>query len=134
MTSAVSQPFHDLGLVNPPVPAPLARALAAPYAPVAQDCPAIRAEIAELDLALGEDVDRPVAGGPSATSLLAGALGGVIGLPYRGLVREITGAARRDRTAARALLAGVARRGFLKGLALAWACPPAVMTPSPAPG
>ena len=132
--TAISQPFHDIGLVNRPVPATLAGALAAPYEPPARDCTALRAEIAALDRQLGEDVDRPVVGGLNATTLLAGALGGVIGLPYRGVIREVTGAARRDRTMARAVLAGVARRGFLKGLALSWDCPPAEPAVSPAPG
>lgn len=134
MTTAITQPFHDVGLVNRPVPAVLSAAMAAPYAPPSRDCAALRSEIAALDLQLGDDVDRPVVGGLSATTLIAGALGGAIGLPYRGVIREISGAARRDRTAARAVLAGVARRGFLKGLALVWECPPPEAAPTPAPG
>ena len=44
-------------------------------------------------------------------------------IPFRGLVREISGAAPAERRLAAAIDAGFARRGFLRGTALARRCP-----------
>lgn len=133
VTTAVTQPFRDLGFVRRRVPEALVRAATAPYAPSDGDCAALATEIAVLDQILGPDVDQAPADGSGTTALVASALGGVVSLPYRGVVRQITGAARRDRIAEQAVLAGIARRGFLKGLSLARSCP-AAAAPSPAPG
>jgi hypothetical protein len=49
--------------------------------------------------------------------LVGGALRSALGLPMRGIVRWISGADRRAKVHARAVLAGIARRSFLKGVA-----------------
>jgi hypothetical protein len=127
VSGAVSQPFRDLSLIRKAVPEVLARAVADPYAtstPV--DCDAVSREIGELDAILGPDLK---AGGKDkggdAFDMVAGALSGALDLPFRGVVRKVSGAEKRDRDAARAVLAGMVRRGFLKGQALTAGCPPA---------
>lgn len=82
-------------------------------------------EIRALDGILGSDID--VARDPeddtfSATELLTGAVGGVWSLPYRSIVRRITGANRRERELRQAILAGMVHRGFLKGVAAQAGC------------
>lgn len=122
---AVVQPLKDLSLVRERPPDVLLRAAAAPYAP-APSCEAMAAEIAELDAALGPDVDvKPTDGGGAdmAADLVGGAVRGALGLPFRGVVRKISGAEKRDRDMARAILAGVVRRAYLKGVRAAQACP-----------
>jgi hypothetical protein len=39
-----------------------------------------------------------------------------MGLPFRGVVRRISGAHKRDQKREHAILAAIARRGFLKGV------------------
>ena len=124
MGRAISQPARDLSLMRDALPAVLTRAADAPYAPPKDGgCPELAREIADLDGVLGPDVDATVSGSKTdAGKALASA---VPGIPFRGVVREMTGAAARDREQQRIILAGVARRGFLKGLAHSLACPPA---------
>ena len=56
---------------------------------------------------------------------VANAAGGLVSslIPFRSLVREISGAGRADRDYREALYAGVVRRGYLKGLGEARNCP-----------
>jgi len=53
-------------------------------------------------------------------------------IPLRGLVREVSGAAPADRRLEAAIDAGLARRGYLRGLAVSRGCrlPAAVTTPA----
>jgi len=124
LTDAAIQPLRDLNIAPRRIAEPLKTAKAAPYAFKAEDeCPAIRSEIAQLDQALGPDVDSQ---GSVKRSLVKGlavdALGGVVKVPFRGVVRRITGAEQRDRDRQNAMMAGVARRAFLKGV-IAAKCP-----------
>jgi hypothetical protein len=125
MGDAVSQPFKDLSLMRETTSPVLARAAKGPYA--AEDpvpCAAVAAEIAELDAALGPDLDaRGEAETGAAEAIIFGALRGALDLPFRGIIRRVSGAEKRDRVQARAVLAGMVRRGFLKGLARAAGCP-----------
>ncbi len=50
-------------------------------------------------------------------------------LPYRGILRRLTGADKRDRARTAAVLAGMVRRAWLKGLARNANCP--VVAPQP---
>jgi hypothetical protein len=52
-----------------------------------------------------------------ASGLLSGAIGGIVGLPYRSIVRRLSGAAGRERVLRDAIFAGMVRRAFLKGAA-----------------
>jgi hypothetical protein len=130
----VSGEESGLGVTGAETPPALRTVAAAPYAlPTAVDCAALDREIAGLDELLGPDVDMladPKAGagledraGQAFGSVLRGAI------PYRWALRWMTGAADQDRKLRQAIMAGAARRGFLKGLRLAMACP--VQTPPP---
>lgn len=136
---AVSQPFRDLSLIRDVTPEALTRSAAAPYAAdAAVDCAALSTELAALDLALGPDLDTP----PTKEDGFVGdaadaALHSLFDLPFRGVIRRVSGADQRDKTHARAVLAGMVRRGFLKGLAVARGCPRAAAgatTGAQAPG
>jgi len=129
---AVSQPFRDLSLIRDVTPEALTRSAAAPYAAeTTADCAALSTELAALDLALGPDLDGPQAKGDGFVGEAAdAALHSLFDLPFRGVIRRVSGADQRDKAHARAVLAGMVRRGFLKGLALARGCPPAVAAES----
>lgn len=117
---AITQPLRDVSLLREPASPVLAQAMAAPYAlPASEVCPAIIREITELDAVLGPDLDKLTdQQEPSvAAELATSAIGDVVGLPFRGLVRRMSGAARHDKELADAVLAGMVRRGFLKGVA-----------------
>jgi len=120
---AISQPFEDLSLIRDKVPEPLIRATAAPYALEGlETCPKLAAAITELDGALGPDFDAKGPDRGRGQGMVGDLLKGALGLPFRGVIRRVTGAATRDQAQANAVLAGVARRGFLKGAARAKAC------------
>jgi hypothetical protein len=135
---AATTPLRDLNIVRAEIPAILAAAVRAPYAlPTAGDCAALAGEIAQLDAALGADLDAPpaaddpgliVRGTEAVTRLATGAVrsatAGVI--PHRRWVRELTGAERYSREVGAAITAGTIRRGFLKGVGLTMACPAAM--------
>ena len=116
----INQPFEDLNIVKRTVAPVLVRAKEAPYAHPGGDCHALNSEIEQLDLVLGPDVDASVQkvslskkmtdGG---FNLARGAVSSVI--PYRGIVRQVTGADKRAHDTNDALLAGMARRAYLKG-------------------
>ena len=53
----------------------------------------------------------------------AGAIRDAVGLPFRGVVRRLSGAEARDRELRAYVLAGIVRRAFLKGVAQAHDCP-----------
>lgn len=125
--TAAAQPLRDLNLAREdPAPA-LAAASRSPYAPpVPADCPTINLEIGVLTAALGPDLDDQAfdTQGPGmAQELVEGAIRDLVGLPYRGVVRRITGADARDRIARKAVLAGYVRRAWLRGLAANLGCP-----------
>ena len=125
MEGAIAQPFKDLGLVRENAEGLLLQAAASPYAVDDRaDCAALAASIAQLEEILGPDVDVVAQGGDSIGSdIVSGAIRSALGLPFRGVMRRISGAEARDRLRARAVLAGMVRRGFLKGLVRAVACP-----------
>lgn len=140
--SAVVSPLGDFNLMRNDIPPVLQAARAAPYQlPAAHDCAALAVEIATLDAVLGPDLDTPASPdrpsvlergvdevGNAAVNAVQGAVSGAI--PFRGWIRKLTGAERHAKNVAAAITAGSVRRAFLKGVALAQACPP----PLPANG
>lgn len=112
-----------LGISGQKTPAALQAIVAAPYAmPSPPDCAAMAREIADLDSILGPDVDAVAAARNDTGQALGSAMRSVI--PYRWVMRLATQAGRRDRDLRLAVLAGTARRGYLKGLRLGLACQP----------
>jgi hypothetical protein len=125
--NAFEQPFRDVSWMRENPPEILISAVADPYArSEATGCEDIVAEIEALDGVLGPDLDQVLDEGIGSDSdgnaLLSGAIASLIGLPYRGVIRRISGAGKREDGLRTAILAGMVRRGFLKGLALGAAC------------
>jgi hypothetical protein len=123
------QPLKDLNVVRDAIPETLQRVKADPYAkPKEATCHAVRVEIYELDYALGEDLDVRTAADESMSKKLSNetynlARGAVSGLiPYRGILRRVTGAEKQARLINEALLAGAARRSYLKGFGESLGC------------
>lgn len=119
MVGAVQRPFRDLNLIREEAAEPLVKSAEAPYGEAGlASCASILAEIDQLNAVLGPDVDRIGEDGESdVVELATGAVEGLLDLPFRGVVRRATGAHERDEAIRRAVLAGMVRRGYLKGLA-----------------
>lgn len=112
-----------LALSGPDTPAALTALLAAPYAlPSPPDCAVMAREVADLDRILGPDVDAIAAARNDTGQAFGSAMRSII--PYRWVMRLATQAGRRDRDLRLAVLAGTARRGYLKGVRQGLACPP----------
>jgi hypothetical protein len=115
----VSQPARDVGAVETKTPEVLVKAQAAPYSLTGiRTCTQISQALGELSAALGPDFDATPeersregkiaeAGGRAVVNSL---------IPFRGLVREVSGAAGAERRLQAAIDAGHARRGFLRGV------------------
>ena len=121
-----SQPARDVGAQKIDIPAPIQQAAAAPYSLKGlRTCTQLNRAIFELDDVLGPDYDGAVAVHENKAGKLAEAGGKTIVntiIPFRGLVREISGAAPAERRLNADIRAGFARRGFLRGVATARKC------------
>lgn len=121
-----TQPVTDVGVKKVVVPPVLQRAIAAPYgAAGTASCTQITSGIRQLNGALGADFVAGAQTNENRASKIAEAGGKTIVnslLPFRGLVREVSGAAPAQRRLNAAIDAGYARRGFLRGLAQAKRC------------
>ncbi|MEH6757838.1 MAG: hypothetical protein V7676_10015 [Parasphingorhabdus sp.] len=121
---AATQPLNDLNLKSAYIPAELVKIQDEPYSLNGlSDCAVLLKEISTLEDVLGADADAPAEKtGVVNKALKTGGsfLGGFI--PFRGVVREVSGANANRRKMERAIYAGVARRGFLKGYAEAKQC------------
>lgn len=116
---AVTQPLRDLNLMRTKVAAPLQTARAAPYDLAdLKECEHIRTQIAQLDGALGPDVDEGQDQPGVVKSLAASAVRSAVKLPFAGVVRHLSGADAKERVRQQSVQAGMARRAFLKGVAL----------------
>ena len=133
---AVTSPLEDLNLKKSHVPDLLVRAQASPYDTTGLDhCEAVAGEIGRLDAILGPDLDE--APPPDTRSGTAKAAGQVKGaavdvaqdrvhslIPFRGLIRRLTGAEHGARALQDAIRAGQIRRGYLKGVGMHMNCAP----------
>ncbi len=117
------QPGRDIGLAKRDIPALLVAARAAPYTLAGlRTCTQLRAAIAALNDVLGPDIDeQPTKTGINLGNAANDAIWGSI-IPFRGLLREATGAAGADRRYLAATIAGYTRRGYLKGIAQTRRC------------
>ncbi len=132
---AALSPLEDLNLRRKDIPRNLA-VLTTPYGlPASLNCDEISALVRDLNASLGEDWDtitvqpertrsERIADGTSSATLGAVASEARGLIPFRGVVRTVTGArhyaSRRDK----AYALGAQRRAFLKGMGLAKGCPP----------
>lgn len=128
VSGALQQPFRDVSWMREEPPEVLKSAVLDPYrlADEAQ-CDQFFSEIATLDLLLGPDVDAyDVNDGSAADAggLAADAVASFVGLPFRGVFRWLSGAEKREKVLADAILSGMARRAFLKGAARKTGCTP----------
>jgi hypothetical protein len=79
-------------------------------------CNHIEAEIAALKAVLGDDFDQPL---DEESRMSVGRVAqSVVGsfIPFRGIVREVSGANKKRREWQQAVMAGMVRRGYLKGM------------------
>jgi hypothetical protein len=120
MEAVLNQPFADLNFSGVAIPPILARAQADPFA-LPGDCEGVDREIAALSLFLGPALssrEKPAAAGNGTANFAWGAARSAAGsvIPFRGVVRWISGADRRDRQVQEAVLAGYVRRAYLEGI------------------
>lgn len=116
-------PITDLNIRKDEIPPVLLTAQTKPYdtADLGR-CGQIAAAVGELDAVLGDDIDLPqVEGRRVSPGRVAQSVVGSL-IPFRGVVREISGANAQQRQVQAAIQAGVARRSFLKGLGQAKGC------------
>lgn len=147
VVEAAASPFRDIGLVRPEVPATL-QGLGYPYSSsgLAVGCDAVLYEIGKLDAILGAESFQPGVERGITSKGLDAIEGAVINaardaagdiIPYRGWVRRISGAAKAEKEASRAIIQGQTRRAYLRGYGAALGClnavpaPPPVTTPQP---
>ena len=116
MRDVAMTPLADLNLSKDEIPDALQDAALAPYAnEKLVDCAAIELEVARLQAVLGPDVETdPGRGGLKVGKVAQSVVGSFI--PFRGIIREVSGAAGNEREFRAAIYAGAVRRGYLKGL------------------
>ena len=120
---AMLTPAKDFNLRKAEVP-PILLALEDPYSPAPRSCGELRAQLAGLDSALGPDYghakpeeSRVKKGG---IRLVASAVGDLV--PFRSVVREVSGSASRERRIREHYRVGNVRRGYLQGVARERGC------------
>jgi hypothetical protein len=146
MSGAVSAPLEDLNITRIEVP-PLLAAIRSPYEPLAQtSCEAIGAQVTALTQVLGPDSDAPAgpgkslgarAGEEAAEFALDSVESTVTGMiPFRSVVRQLSGASAHERRLRDAYDRGIQKRAYLKGVGAQKGCaPPAAPNPDAgAPG
>ena len=144
-SAAVRAPLRDLNMMQDPIAPVLLRAESHPYDLTGVDsCNDVLDRVAELDLALGPDVDSPKQrnrtrvnrGADFAASAALDAAGSAAEhfIPMRSTIKQISGAQRYERHAAHATLAGETRRSFLKAIGMehncTWPAAPLQFTPT----
>ncbi|MDQ8758336.1 hypothetical protein RCO27_19070 [Sphingosinicella sp. LHD-64] len=131
-----TQPARDVGIQRTEVPPVLERAAADPYGlDGARTCAQISAAIIELSGVLGTDFDMPAEAQGSEAGRIAAAGGRMVVnsvVPFRSLIRELSGAADQQRRLEAAVDAGIARRGFLRGLHRSRGCRTGLAAPATA--
>jgi hypothetical protein len=146
VAGAVQAPFEDVNLIRREIPPVLLHAEEAPYArPQPPSCRQITSDVAELNDALGDDLDvnevedvnlkekRGRQAGEAVVLAMRDTTEDFI--PFRSWVRRLTGAQAHDNQVRAAVYAGRERRSYLKGLGEAIGCryPAAPKGASPLP-
>lgn len=132
----VDDPWSDLNISKTEIPFLLIQASAAPYGPPYETgCAGLRHEIDGLSRVLGPDL-QPTAidekgsivskkrAGDASWGIANGFVTGFI--PFRGVIRVVSGADEHQASVAHAVLAGFVRRAFLEGLEKQQSCPSAL--------
>ena len=116
-------PVTDLNIDKQDIPELLIAAQRQPYTLRGlPTCGPLIAAVNDLDQLLGPDIDLPQ---EARDRISAGRVAKtVVGsfIPFRGLIREVSGANDHDRKVRAAIQAGLARRGFLKGVGRSRGC------------
>jgi len=131
--TAAKRPFQDLNMMQDPIPMVLLRAELDPYAVKGlTSCDVIMNHVAELDLALGPDLDAPAdkpkskvtedAGLAAAAAVEAAAAAAEGFMPVRSVVKHVSGASKYEAHVKHAILAGTERRTFLKAIGVMHNC------------
>lgn len=115
-------PLRDINVSKKDIPVVLEMAMAKPYdLSGIKSCKGLTTAIVDLDGALGDDID--VASGEKSDGEKMGNGAGAIAktvingfIPFRSIIREVSGANAQERLWDRALYAGSVRRAFLKGM------------------
>lgn len=116
-------PIEDLNLEKDEIPPLLLAAQADPYSLAGLTrCSKITIAVEELNAILGPDFD--VATADQRKMTVGSAAKAVVGalIPFRGVIREISGANKHEREFQDAIMAGVMRRAYLKGVGLKQNC------------
>ncbi len=134
---AAMAPLEDLNLKREQIPIILQDAVNKPYDLTGLDrCDAIAREVRKLDALLGKDFDEPPPpkdqstmadkSGKMANNAAVGAVRGASRsiIPFRGLVRQMTGADAHAKEVDTAIQAGKVRRAYLKGVGMNKNCAP----------
>ncbi len=139
---AAQSPLVDLNIKKDEIPDSLQQITANPYSSGSKPkCKDIQSEIAALDEVLGSDVHYSADGKLSlrpeespdyvkdgASMLQKEAIGFVAGkasiIPFRSIVRKVTGAEKHSKAVARAYESGKIRRAYLRGMSTALRCKP----------
>ena len=121
---AVLTPLSDINLRQSEIPY-LLESMENPYLmPADSSCHKLMVEIDKLTQLLGNDVDSVDGSkgsmGQTALNAVSSTVGGLI--PFRSLIRQASGAAKYDKAVEKSYRKGVARRGYLKGIAAAKKC------------
>ncbi|MHB8283423.1 MAG: hypothetical protein ACYDD1_01990 [Caulobacteraceae bacterium] len=130
---AAKKPFNDLNMMQDPIPVVLLRTESKPYDLEGMNsCERILNQVAELDLALGPDLDAPKDHGRSRVSrgadaaavatLDAAADAAEHFIPMTSVIKRVSGATRYENHVKHAILAGTVRRAFLKAIGMAHNC------------
>lgn len=123
MADVARTPLEDFNIDSEDIPEVLLIAAKNPYdASGITNCNAVVQEIAALDNVLGPDFDIPQ---EEASRISAGRVAkSVIGsfVPFRGIVREVSGANKKRNERRLAITAGMVRRAYLKGMGEARRC------------
>jgi hypothetical protein len=123
----VTQPARDVGIDKQKIPGVLLDAQQAPYSlRGTATCAQLAGALDDLDKVLGPDFDSGAPGKKTSVAKVGGAAVVNSIIPFRGIVREVSGAAAADRRYQAATDAGVGRRGFLRGIYLSRRCRPAL--------
>lgn len=134
---AAMAPLEDLNLKREQIPLILQDSVNKPYDLTGLDrCDAIAREVRKLDALLGKDFDEPPPpkddssmadkSGKMANNAAVGAVRGASRsiIPFRGLVRQMTGADAHAKEVDTAIQAGKVRRAYLKGVGMNKNCAP----------